>query len=384
MLQRTRPTRLFRARAHLTSALCIVMMLAVTACTVQTVPAAPQSSADSAESAPAVDLNAVKEYALENAALMQTATASLADVAQDYYDLVQQARENNPDADPYEQLWADSQDEISALVMQARDLWLNASTYYELDEGIVAGVPSLAHYDVWIDAGPPASEAPDEALEWQLELPDGRVLESPGNFFHNLLEPTLWGTNPEFTGLPVDMDGDGAISVGEALPEAAMLLGATQGLNEATIEMQAAIEAWEPTLEDALTALVTMVPTMNEYFEQWKESVYVTGSDSEQQSFIAVSRLLDIKGILAGLSFTYDNIAPLVSDNDSQLDQQIRTDFDTLIAYVDDLFTQEQDGVQFSPEEADLFGTEAQDLATALAALVAQAASDLNITLDLA
>ena len=331
-----------------------------------------------------MDLNAVKEYALENAALMQTATASLADVAQDYYDLVQQARENNPDADPYEQLWADSQDEISALVMQARDLWLDASTYYELDEGIVAGVPSLAHYDVWIDAGPPASEAPDEALEWQLELPDGRVLESPGNFFHNLLEPTLWGTNPEFTGLPVDMDGDGAISVGEALPEAAMLLGATQGLNEATIEMQAAIEAWEPTLEDALTALVTMVPTMNEYFEQWKESVYVTGSDSEQQSFIAVSRLLDIKGILAGLSFTYDNIAPLVSDNDSQLDQQIRTDFDTLIAYVDDLFTQEQDGVQFSPEEADLFGTEAQDLATALAALVAQAASDLNITLDLA
>ena len=384
MLQQTFTPRLLRTRAHLTSALCIVLMLAMTACTVQTVPAAPQSSSGSAETAPAVDLNAVKEYALENAAIMQTATASLADVAQQYYDLIQQAHESNPDADPYEQAWADSQDEIKALVMQARDLWLEASTYYELDEGIVAGVPSLAHYDVWIDAGPPASEAPDEALVWQLELPDGRVLESPGNFFHNLLEPTLWGTNPEFTGLPVDMDGDGAINVGEALPEAAMLLGATQGLNDATIEMQAAIEAWEPTLEDALTALVTMIPTMNEYFEQWKESVYVSGSDSEQQSFIAVSRLLDIKGILAGLSFTYDNIAPLVTDSDAQLDQQIRTDFDTLIAYVDDLFSQEQEGVQFSPEEADLFGTEAQDLATALAALVAQAASDLNITLDLA
>ncbi len=384
MLQQTFTPRLLRTRAHLTSALCIVLMLAMTACTVQTVPAAPQSSSGSAETAPAVDLNAVKEYALENAAIMQTATASLADVAQQYYDLIQQAHESNPDADPYEQAWADSQDEIGALVMQARDLWLEASTYYELDEGIVAGVPSLAHYDVWIDAGPPASEAPDEALVWQLELPDGRVLESPGNFFHNLLEPTLWGTNPEFTGLPVDMDGDGAINVGEALPEAAMLLGATQGLNDATIEMQAAIEAWDPTLEDALTALVTMIPTMNEYFEQWKESVYVSGSDSEQQSFIAVSRLLDIQGILAGLSFTYDNIAPLVSDSDAQLDQQIRTDFDTLIAYVDDLFSQEQEGVQFSPEEADLFGTEAQDLATALAALVAQAASDLNITLDLA
>ena len=72
-----------------------------------------------------------------------------------------------------------------------------------------------------------------------------------------------------------------------------------------------------------------------------------------------------------------------MANSDSQLDQQIRTDFDTLIAYVNDLYDQEREGVQFSAEEADLFGTEAQDLATALAALVAEAASDLNITLEL-
>ena len=246
MLHRTLSPRLSRIKRHLTSALCIFLMLALSACVVQTVPTAPQSSGESMDAAPAVDLNAVKEYALENADLMQDATASLADVAQQYYDLVQVALKANSDADPYEQLWADNQEEISALVIQARDLWLEASTYYELDEGIVAGVPSLAHFDVWIDAGPPGSEDPEEALEWTLKLPDGRVYESPGNFFHNLLEPTLWGTNPEFTGLKVDMDGDGVISVGEALPEANMLLGATQGLNDATIEMQGAIEAWDP------------------------------------------------------------------------------------------------------------------------------------------
>jgi len=59
-------------------------MLALSACVVQTVPAAPQGSGESMDSAPAVDLNAVKEYALENAELMQDATASLADVAQQY------------------------------------------------------------------------------------------------------------------------------------------------------------------------------------------------------------------------------------------------------------------------------------------------------------
>ena len=365
-----------------------IALLTLASCTL---PPAPQTmdTADTATEAGAmeavvdVDLDAVKAYALENAAQMQVATIALAELAQSYYDRVQQVRQTHPDEDPYERLWADHQEEIQELVVQARDLWLQASTYYELDEGIVAGVPSLAYYDVWIDAGPSAAEAADEALEWQLELPDGRVLDSPGNFFHNLLEPTLWGTNPAFTGLRVDMDGDDAISVGEALPEATIFLGAAQGLNEATIEMQTAIEEWEPTLEDALTALVTMIPTMNEYFEQWKESVYVTGSDSAQESFIAVSRLLDIKGILAGLSFTYDNIAILVTTTDPQLDQQIRSDFDVLIAYVDDLYAQEQEGVQFSPEEADLFGTEAQDLATALAALVAQAASELDISIDL-
>lgn len=365
-----------------------IALLTLASCTL---PPAPQTmdTSDTATEAGAmeavvdVDLDAVKAYALENAAQMQVATIALAELAQSYYDRVQQVRQTHPDEDPYERLWADHQEEIQELVVQARDLWLQASTYYELDEGIVAGVPSLAYYDVWIDAGPSAAEAADEALEWQLELPDGRVLDSPGNFFHNLLEPTLWGTNPAFTGLRVDMDGDDAISVGEALPEATIFLGAAQGLNGATIEMQTAIEEWEPTLEDALTALVTMIPTMNEYFEQWKESVYVTGSDSAQESFIAVSRLLDIKGILAGLSFTYDNIAILVTTTDPQLDQQIRSDFDVLIAYVDDLYAQEQEGIQFSPEEADLFGTEAQDLATALAALVAQAASELDISIDL-
>ena len=366
--------------------LCVATLLTLSACTIQAIPAedpgAGASQEMGSEQSAAIDLDAVKSYALENAAQMQVATAALADVSQRYYDLVQGAAK--ADGDPYARIWDENQAEVHALVVEARELWLEASTYYELDEGIVAGVPSLAHFDVWIDAGPPGSEDPEEALQWQLGLPDGRVLESPGNFFHNLLEPTLWGTIPEFTGLKVDLDGDGEIAVGEALPEANMLLGATQGLDDATLEMQAAIQDWDPTLEDALTALVTMIPTMNEYFEQWKESVFVSGTASEAESFIAVSRLLDIKGILAGLSFTYDNIATLVSDSDSQLDQQIRTDFDTLIAYVDDLYAQEQGGVQFSPEEADLFGTEAQDLATALAALVAQAASDLNISLDLA
>lgn len=55
--------------------------------------------------------------------------------------------------------------------------------------------------------------------------------------------------------------------IGEALPEAEILLAAAQGLDIATTQMQEAVNAWEPTFEDAFIAMVTMIPTMNEYFE---------------------------------------------------------------------------------------------------------------------
>ena len=42
-------------------------------------------------------------------------------------------------------------------------------------------------------------------------------------------------------------------------------------------ELDAAARKWEPTLQDALTALVVMTPTMSEYFEAWKNSRFVAG-----------------------------------------------------------------------------------------------------------
>lgn len=322
------------------------------------------------------DLDAIKSYALENAASMKEGTEGFLAAAQSYYDLIEAAGFD------YEAAWADNSAELTALLDEAKAQWLVASTFYETDEGIVAGVPSLAYYDTWIDAGPTGAEDPEEAIEWTLTLPDGTALESPGNFFHNLTEPALWGTHPDYVGLAVDLDGDGDVSIGEALPEANILLGSAQGLDAATAEMIGAIEAWEPTLSDAFTAMVVMVPTMSEYFEQWKESAYIN-ADPDTESFIAVSRLFDINGILTGLDVAYDQVGPLVAVENAELHAQIDVGFNQLISYVGDLFEQEQDGTVFSPEEADLFGTEAQGRAEALAALISQSADELSITLEL-
>lgn len=356
------------------------LALVLVACGVASSPAAPAAAPAEPTGAEA-DLAAVKAYALENAQKMKTATAAFRQTAESYYSRVDQVKQEYPGQNPYEYLATERREEMAELLAQAKEQWLEASTYYELDEGIVAGVPDLAFYDVWIDAGPPAADAPDEALAWQLVLVDGRVLDSPGNFFHNLTEPALYGTNDEFTALKTDLDGDGEVELGEVLPDAEVLLGAAQGLDQATGQMLAAIEAWQPSLEDTLGALVTMTPTMNEYFEQWKLSAFVLGENFEETSFVAVSRLFDINGILNGLNVAYTNISPVVAASSADLDRQISSGYAELAGYVADLYQQEQEGKIFSAEEADLYGTEAQDQATALAGQVAQAAALIEVEL---
>jgi hypothetical protein len=308
---------------------------------------------------------------------MRIHTQELAEAADTYYTLIS---DHNFD---YGAAWEAEPEELSALIGEARQAWKDASLYYELDEGIVAGVPQLADYDTWIDAGPPASEAPDEAYEWTLALPDGETLESPGNLFHMLLEPALYGTNPDYVGLEVDLDGDGEITFTEVLPEANLLKGAADALDRATAEMIAAIDAWEPTLEDAFTALVVMTPTMNEYFEQWKLSAYIAGEEYEEASFVGLSRLFDITNILNGLVLTYDTVSPLVAEKDDTLDAQILSGYDDLSTYVEDLYDREQSGGIFTAEEADLLGSEAQGQAEDLAALLSTAADRLSVPLAL-
>ena len=336
-------------------------------------------SASPAAEQPATDLGPIKEYTQSNAGQMQEATATLRAVAGDYHDLLA------AHGFDYQAAWNAQAEDLRLLVSAGRDAWVAASTAYELSEGIIAGVPSLAYYDVWIDAGPSGEEDPAEALDWTLTIEEGRVMERPGNLFHHLTEPVLWGTIDDWSGARVDLDRDGAVGrVGDSLPEVKMFLAVAGAIDDAAAEMGQAVDGWDPNLSDVFTALVVMVPTMNEYFGQWKESRYVAGTASDEASFVAVSRLFDINGILTGLDVAYQHLTPLVAERDASLDAQIRAGFEQLVGYVGDLYEQERAGRQFTAAEADLFGTEAQELATTLSALLARAAELLEITLDLA
>lgn len=336
------------------------------------------STAVLAQDAPGgADLNGVKIYLVEHVAKSKAGTEKVLAQAQTYYDLAEASEFD------YQALWDAHGDELVTLLADARQAWVqDASGNYELSEGLVAGVPSLAYYDVLIDAGPSGEDDPENALDVIVELPDGRVLEKPGSLYHFVTEPALWGTRDDFVGLRVDMDGDGEIELGESLPEANALLGAAQALDNATADLQTAVDAWDPTAGDAFTALVIMIPTMSGYFEEWKGSVFVTGDQSDDMRFVGVSRLADVSGILHGLDVTYEKIKPAIDDVDPALSEQIDVELNELVAFVKELHEQEQAGTHFTPAQADQFGSELQARATGIAGQISQAAALLGVEIQ--
>jgi hypothetical protein len=353
-----------------TSIPILLLALAVSACA----PAAPTEVP--AEQAPSTDLSGIKTYLLDKSSELTTGSKSLKEASDKYYALAEAAGFD------YASLWESSSGEVSAALNDAKSAWMATSPLYEQMEGIVAGTPSLAEYDVILDAGTSGAEDPGGAVPFDLTLPDGRVLPKPGNLF-GVLESTLWGTYADYTtGIEADLDGNGSVDFGEKLPDANVLKAGADALDRYTTELGISASAWTPTESDAFTALVVMVPTMSEYFNSWKSSRFIMGDASGQRDFVVISRLADIQDILGSLQIVYGEVQPLVESTDDAQAAQIETGLDELKGFVADVHAKEQGGYQYSPEEADVLGAEAQNRATAIAGQVAQIAAKLNIKIE--
>ena len=350
--------------------------LTLTACGDDEKTAGTPTAAPAASTPGSVDFAPIKTYLTEHTTRLTTATGDLTDQAQAYYDL---AKSMNFDA---AMLMKEHRADVAELVTNMQKTWQQANPSYEEMEGIVAGVPSLASYDNILDAGT-SGEDPENAVPFDLKYADGTVLKKPGNYFF-LTETSLWGSEPKFTmqGAEADLDDDGKVEYGEALPNPEHILAAAKGFDGETTKLAKSAADWQPTESDVFNAVVVMTPTMSEYFEAWKNSRFVAGDKATEASFIGASRLGDITGILSGLTVIYDGIEPKIATKDPQTAEQAGENLDGLLTYVTKLRDAETDGRKYTAAQAETYGTEAQRRAESIAGQVSQAADALGIEIE--
>ena len=319
------------------------------------------------------DLGAIKTYLLDHTKRLQADVGKLRENADAYHELAASSDFDN------KKLLAEHRDEVATLMKEAKATFVDANPAYEEMEGVVAGVPELADYDVIIDAGSDASD-PETAVPFSIKTEDGRTFKQPGNLFF-LVESSLYGTEPKFSAKG-DLDGDGKAAFGEALPDARFYLAAVKEFEKQAADLDASAKKWTPNEQDALTALVVMTPTMSEYFEAWKNSRFVAGDKATEKSFVGASRLQDIADILGGLELIYANVEAKIAEANPEQAKQTGASLNKLEDFAARLRDQEAGGKKFTPEDADTLGSEAQNQAEAIAGQITQAAKQLNIELE--
>ncbi|MCX6047689.1 MAG: EfeM/EfeO family lipoprotein [Chloroflexi bacterium] len=344
--------------------------------TAGTVPAATVASA--APAADAADLGAIKTYLLDKTATLKASTTTLKAASDRYYALAQAANFD------YAALWAKQPAEVSKALLDAKAAWITASPLYEQMEGIVAGTPSLSQFDVNLDAGASAADGGDSVVPFDITLPNGKVLAKPGNLF-GVTESTLFGTFSEYfvAGIEPDLDGNGKIDFGEVLPDANVLKGGVDLLDSTVGELATTAAPWQPTESEAFGALIGNVPTVSAFFDSWKSSRFVvTDPTKASRDFAAISRLSDIVSNVTSWQTIYGSLSPMVVKVDPSSDQQIQKSLSDLKIYVEDIYTKEQNGKRYTPEEADLLSAEAQNQATAIVGQITQVAAKLNVPVE--
>jgi hypothetical protein len=356
-----------------------LLLLLVLACVALVGCGGDDDSADATptpSAAAGADLGAIKTFLLEHTERLSTSVELLQRDAQEYYNLAEAA-----DFD-YAKLLQSDREAVATVIKELQGAHIQANPAYEEMEGVVAGVPELADYDVIIDAGSDGSD-PESAVPFSLTTKAGKEFKQPGNFFA-LIETSVFGTEPKFQakGVEPDLDGDGEVTFPEALPDADFLLAAATDFVKYASELDESAKKWEPTLEDAFTAVVVMTPTMSEYFGAWKNSRFVAGDKAEEKGFVATSRLSDIRDILGGIVLIYANIQPSIENVNPEQAQQTKVDLDNLHQFAGRLLSEEEGGKQFTASDADTLGSEAQRNAEAIAGQVSQAAGQLGLKLE--
>ena len=241
---------------------------------------------------------------------------------------------------------------------------------YETIEGIVAGVPSLADYDIYLDAGVPASEGPDDVAPVMLDLGNGKKIDKEGALFTYIIEPMLWGGDPRW-GTAVD----GGKKV---LPRPEILAAAAQDVNRKLGELLADAKAWNASVADCFGAMIVMTPTLSDYFEDWKESRY---AKEKSGRFQAVSRVSDMRGIMGSCQVMFEAVEGQVAEKDKSLAKSVDLGFKGIMSFLDTIEKREKQG-GIKGAEIDELATQAKEKTDKLVPQIEQSAAVLGVRVE--
>lgn len=318
-------------------------------------------------------VNGVATYLVSTVQRMKLASTEFVGDTQEYAALI--AR-NGSD---YAHAYAAEGPEIRRLVKAMQENYKAMDSFgYETIEGIVAGVESLQPFDVYLDAGVPKGAGdPANVAPVTIKLSNGDVIDEEGSIFTYLVEPTLWGGTKKYV-VPLDLNGDGVIAERESLPRSELLTAVGADLDHKLAELLAAAEAWKPGPRDCFAALVTMTPTLSDYFEDWKESRYAAQTSGR---FYEVSRISDMEAIMKSCAVMYDAVNGEVSGQDPALARAIHSEFGEIASFLAKIETREKQG-RINAAEIDELAARARSKTDKLVPQIKQAAALLNLEVN--
>jgi len=305
----------------------------------------------------------VKEYLLTKLAKIQNASEDFVKNSEAYAELVKAHGDSLPAAYKAEPAKMDN------LVVKMQDNYKAMDSFgYETIEGIVAGVPLLADYDIYLDAGVPASEGPDGVAPVVLDLGNGKKIENQGSLFTFIIEPALWGGDKRWV---VEADG-------RTLPRPEVLVAAALDVNKTINNLVAEANGWNASVSDCFGAMVVMTPTLSDYFEDWKESRY---SSDKSGRFQAVSRVSDMRGIMGSCQVMYDAVDAGVAAKDKALAKSVDSGFKGIMAFLDKIEDREKQGA-LKGAEIDELATQAKEKTDKLVPQIEQSAAVSGVKIE--
>ena len=252
---------------------------------------------------------------------------------------------------------------------------------YENVEGIVAGTKTFVDFDVYMDAGVPKAEASTDSPYSPLVLKaaNGRIIsDRSGNLFHYVIEPALWGTKP-FLVEKLDTAASQKIGV-KYLPKADVLTAASAEASRKISDLLSRAQAWQPTLDECVGALVWMTPTLNAYFDEWRDSRYDPVASAGR--YVAQSRVLEMRGIMSSLQITCNAILPELRKKDPALADQLKFEYESIMSFISRVDARDKaSGGKMSVAEIEEMAFQAKSLTDQVAPHLKQMAALLGLKL---